>query len=143
MVPRSAYAAMLASLAACAPALVGTYVGTVTSEGSEGRSKPADIGVKISSPTADYLRFTTNDTKNLRCSGEYTMTTWSANAFTAVGSGGCDVPDPECGILSLVLNGGHGELVHDRLTATFNWTAACAKTQRSAPIAEIYELTKQ
>lgn len=134
---------MLVSLAACAPALVGTYVGTVTIERPEGRSKPAGIGVKITSPTAYYLRFTTDDTKSLRCSGEYTMTTWSSNAFTAVGSGGCDVPDAQCGSLSLVLNGGHGELVNDRLTATFNWTAACAKTHTSAPIAEIYELTKQ
>jgi hypothetical protein len=143
MLQRTVCAAILLASTACAPALVGAYVGTVTIEGPEGRSKPAPIGVKISSPTAYYLRFATNDTKNLRCSGEYTMTTWSANAFTAVGSGGCDVPDAECGSLSLVLNGGHGELVSDHLTATFRWTAACARTHNSSQLVELYELTKQ
>jgi len=143
MVQRTVCAALLVSLLGCSPALVGTYVGTVTVDGPEGKSKPASIGVSITAPTAYYLRFTTNATRKLRCSGEYTMTTWSANAFTAAGSGGCDVPDPDCGTLSLVFNGGQGELVNDRLTATFNWTAACSKTSRSAPMVEIYELTKQ
>ena len=144
MLQRGLCATILVALTACAPALVGTYVGTVHFEGWEGRSNPARIAVDITSPTAYYLRFDTNERpNNVPCAGQYTMTTWSASAFSAVGSGRCDVADSGCGSLAMAFNGGHGELVKDHLTATFNWTAVCARTQRSAPMVEIYELTKR